>query len=147
MARWRSLAGHVRHRLDQVRRINHDVSIVAPTYVDVVIRLKIGIFRSHVQKSVRSAVARALGFPEASTGETGLFHPDNLTFGQPIHWSQIVSVVHHIPGVAYVEQLEFRRADVAAGNGQATGPVIEIGPLEIAHLNATLSEIKDELVP
>ena len=131
-SRWRALARHVRQRLDQVRRINHDVTIVAPGYVDVILRLKIGIFPSHVPGSVRAAVWRALGFDrDDASGEKGFFHPDNLTFGQSIHWSQIISVVHAIPGVAYVDQIEFRRADMPVATDPA--PVVEIGPLEIAH--------------
>ena len=140
--RWRALARRVHGRLDQVRRINHDVSIVAPTYVDVVIGLKIGIFRSYVRASVRAAVEGALGFTDPSDGKKGLFHPDNVTFGQSIHWSKIASTVHHIPGVAYVEQLEFRRADGADRDGQATRPVIEIGPLEIAYLSRAWIEVE-----
>jgi hypothetical protein len=119
--------------------------------VDVAVKIRVKIFSSHIRQFVLDAVRRALALYDSPKdimdplgGGKGLFHPDNLTFGEHLYWSHIVSRAHSIPGVEYVEQAEFRRVDSSTEE-----PVSEIkmGPLEIARLKTqSLSDIDDPSV-
>lgn len=144
---WQRLARRVANRLEAVRRINHDVVVVPPTYVDLRVVLGLEVFPGHLRAEVEGQVRRVLfGFqPDVQqkptqtiipeTGANPMFHPGNQTFGEPVYWSRIVSAIHKVPGVARVEQIEFGRTDRPIAT-MASPPArnIDVGPQEIAVL-------------
>lgn len=130
-AKWVALKRRVSQWLEPVRRINHDVVVVAPTYVELKVHLRLTVLPSYVAETVLNQVELEL----LGKDEKSFFDKDNLTFGQSIHWSQIASRLHAIPGVANVEQIRFARKDRLPSNGlPLTSDRIEIGPYEIAVL-------------
>jgi hypothetical protein len=136
-ARWVALKQRVLQRLEPVRRINHDVVVAAPTDVELEVHLRVTVLPSYVAETIIKQAKLEL----LSKDEKSFFHEDNLTFGQSIHWSQIASRLHAIPGVANVERIKFARKDGFPPNGlAAASDKIEIGPYEIAVL------LKDDLV-
>ncbi|MBR1214653.1 putative baseplate assembly protein [Bradyrhizobium sp. JYMT SZCCT0180] len=131
-ARWKALKERVLQRLGGVRRINHDVIVAAPDYVDLTIRLKVTLLPSYLKDTVVAQVKREFIDDKGKS----FFDPDKLTFGQSIYWSQVASLLHAIPGIASVEQVEFARKDRLPRNDATPSPTdkIEIGPKEIAVL-------------
>ena len=64
----------------------------------------------------------------------GFFHPDNFTFGQPVHASAVYAAVEAVPGVDSVEIVEFQRYGHAPAGELAVGR-IDVERLEIIRLN------------
>ncbi|HET8629698.1 MAG TPA: hypothetical protein VFL91_19945, partial [Thermomicrobiales bacterium] len=70
------------------------------------------------------------------------FHPDALTFGDEIALSALVAAAQSVPGVAGVEGLTVATPDEVyawpepdGAGGVTPGPVIRLGPLEVARLD------------
>jgi hypothetical protein len=110
----------------------------APVFVPVELALFVcvlpGHFRSDVARAVRAALTGA-GATGAATGAASpLFHPDRLTFGQPVHLSAVLAAVHAVAGVQSVQVRRFQRQRQPATNGIAAG-VLPMGRLEIARLD------------
>ncbi len=132
---WKALKRRVLERLEPVRRINHDVIVVRPVRVPLTIWLRVTILSSYTEGDIRNQIARKL-LSEDGQDKSAFFHPDNLTFGQSIHLSQVASCLHSIPGVASVDCVKFGRADAIAVKTGGRLPVkIDIGPHEIADLS------------
>lgn len=134
---WAALKQHVLERLEAVRRINHDVVVAAPIYIDLDIELELSILSGYMKDVVLGQVQGKLvgvkGARQKDSQEKTFFDVDFLTFGQSIYWSQIVACVHSIPGVASVRQCKFARQDTSTiGSQSQLIDKIEIGPYEIA---------------
>ena len=81
--------------------------------------------------------------PPLPWGRRGLFHPDDWTFGQPLHASQLIGRALAVAGVERVTQLHMRRLHPGAGGSASpvvidldtlpatTGQVLPIGDFEI----------------
>ncbi|MER8400440.1 hypothetical protein [Mesorhizobium sp. M1348] len=135
--KWTALKQHVLERLEVVRRINHDVMIAVPLYVELNIDLELSILTGYMPDVILNQARRKLVGIEDSRQqdpqEKPFFDPDNLTFGQPIYWSQLVACLHSIPGVASVKQCKFAREDTPTSEPPSRLiNKIEIGPYEIA---------------
>lgn len=127
--KWEALSHRVVEVLDAVRRINHDVVIVEPTYVVLDICIAIDVLPGWIHADVVEH-ARALMDQKK---EGSYFHVDNVTFGQTIYWSHVVALLHGIPGVAAVEPIRFARLDRRATMqpGKPPPSQIDIGAVEI----------------
>jgi hypothetical protein len=66
-------------------------------------------------------------------GTLGVFHPDNFSFGQPVHLSRVIAAAQAVEGVDSVRVDGFRRLSDPSSTSLDEG-VIEIGDLEIAQL-------------
>jgi hypothetical protein len=130
--------GSLRGWLERYRMAGYDVAVDAPVFVPVELALFVcvlpGHFRSDVARAVRAALTGA-GATGAATGAASpLFHPDRLTFGQPVHLSAVLAAVHAVAGVQSVQVRRFQRQRQPATNGIAAG-VLPMGRLEIARLD------------
>jgi len=67
-------------------------------------------------------------------GRRGFFHPDNLTFGQPIQLSRIVAAAQAVPGVESVVVTRLERSFAGPNQEIETG-ILPISPLEVARLD------------
>ena len=83
---------------------------------------------------MRAAVLDVLSSGVRSDGTLGLFHPDRLTFAQPVYLSTIVAAVQAVPGVESVTPTAFQRQRDDASSALGTG-VLPMGRLEIARLD------------
>ena len=64
-------------------------------------------------------------------GRRGLFHPDNFSFGQPVHLSPLYAAAQAVAGVRSVVVTQFQRLDNPGGDALAQG-FLPLGRLEIA---------------
>ena len=124
----------MRDFLEPFRLAGHDLEIDSPRFVplDVVLSVcvKPGFFRSDVKR----ALLEVFGSGSMADGQRAFFHPDNLTFGQPVYLSRLVAAAMAVPGVSFVQPLAFRRWGQPA-RGELAAGAITLDRLEIARLD------------
>jgi hypothetical protein len=123
--------------LERYRRMGHDLRVEPARYVplrlDLTLCVKPHYLRAHVLAAVRNALSNRV-FPD---GRRGLFHPDNLLFGESVYISRIVAAVMAVDGVAEVEVTRLERIaepPLQPPKPPATG-VLVLRPNEIARLD------------
>jgi hypothetical protein len=123
----------IRAFLERYRMAGVDLEIDAPAFVPLELSLDVcaapGYFRGDVARGLRMA----LGSLDLPSGARGLFHPDNFTFGQPVHLSRIYEAAHAVAGVSSLKVRTFRRKG-RASHGEPEDGVLRMGRLEIAQL-------------
>lgn len=116
------------------RRIGHDLAVLPAVYVPLDIRIIICVEPHYLRGHVKSALLDIYSNRALEGGRRGLFHPDNLTFGQSIYLSQLVAAAEGVEGVESVriEKLErlFEGSRQEVQNG-----LLPLGPLEVARLD------------
>ena len=119
--------------IDGFRMAGYDLEIDAPRFVPLELGLFVCVAPDHFRSEVRRAVLEALGAARLPDGALGHFHPDNLSFGQPVHLSPIYARAMRIEGVSSVAATVFRRRGSTDPTPLLDG-VLEFGRLEIAQL-------------
>ena len=126
--------------LEPYRMAGHDLQVAPPAFVALDLAIVVYVEDGTLASEVEEAVRDLLSASTLHDGSLGLFHPDNLTFGQTIYLSQIVSSVMGVTGVARVdawedERVRFQRLEDDKASGVAAG-CLRFGPLEIPRLDA-----------
>ncbi|HEX6747300.1 MAG TPA: putative baseplate assembly protein [Longimicrobium sp.] len=120
--------------MEPFRLAGHDLEIDSPRFVplDVVLSVcvKPGFFRSDVKR----ALLEVFGSGTTADGQRAFFHPDNLTFGQPVYLSRLIAAAMAVPGVSFVQPTTFRRWGQPA-RGELAAGAITLDRLEIARLD------------
>jgi hypothetical protein len=117
--------------LDAYRMAGYDVDVNGPTLVALKIDLFVCVLPPYLRADVHQALLVRLGSQVRPDGARGLFHPDNLTFGQPVYISTVVAAAQQVPGVQSVTVKTFARAVDDAGTGLITGE-LRMGRAELA---------------
>jgi hypothetical protein len=122
----------------EVRRMaGVDVEVARPVYVPLEIVLvgcaAAGFARADSREDIAAAVQRELSAGTLPDGRRGFFHPDNLSFGQPVYLSQVVAAAMRVPGVASVGVARFAR--LGHPDRSAAG-VLEMGAREVARADS-----------
>jgi hypothetical protein len=112
----------------------YDLEIDAPRFVSLEVELFVCASPDHFRADVQAAVLQALGSRTLPDGRRGLFHPDNLTFGQSVYLSAIYAAAQAVQGVESVTVTKFERQGQPDPLLLDSG-VIELGRLEIARLD------------
>ena len=147
------LLNEINQHLTIYRRIGHDVRVALAQYVSLDIAFTICVKHNYLRGHVRAELMRVFSNRLLADGRKGLFHPDNLTFGQDVRLSQLVAAAQAVPGVLSVVVTRFQRQfaplvdnaldakdgtseppPVAAINDKEQG-VIELNDLEIPRLD------------
>ncbi|MGM1062643.1 putative baseplate assembly protein [Saccharothrix sp. Mg75] len=122
-----ALIGTVERVLARVRRIGHRVTVgpavLVPLEVELVVCAAEGHQRGHVLVALRAAL-----------GGRGFFHPDALTFGEPVRVSALVAAAAAVPGVVSARVSVLRRL-FGRDAGVPDSGVLRLGPLEVAQLD------------
>ncbi len=120
--------------LERYRMAGYDLEVDGPVFVPLEVGLRVcvlpGYFRSDVAAEVRAVLSNAV----LADGRRGLFHPDNLTFGEPVYLSAVLAAVHTLAGVQSVEVKTFQRQRQPQTSGIESG-VLPMGRLEIVRLD------------
>ena len=128
------LAAELRDHLGRFRMAGVDLELVDPVFVALELAVEItvepGRFRSDVARAVREALSPG---PHPS-GRVGLFHPDRLTFGQPLHISAVHAAIDGAGGVRCAEVVACHPLGRAPGAELALG-VVTVGPGEVLRLD------------
>ncbi|MBC6461722.1 putative baseplate assembly protein [Actinomadura sp. HBU206391] len=128
-----ALVAAVHQALEPYRRIGHDLVVGPALRVPLDLELAVCVAAGYQRGHVLDALRRVLGSGR-SPGGLGFFHPDALTFGEPIRVSRIVAVAAAVPGVLSVQVTRLRRL-FRQDFGELAEGLLRIGPLEIAQLD------------
>ncbi|MEJ7603342.1 MAG: putative baseplate assembly protein [Kofleriaceae bacterium] len=122
------LVAEVAAHLEPLRLIGEDLEIRPPVYVPLRIVLTVCLRDDVWPEDVRFAILEELSDGYTYDGRLGLFHPDNWTFGQPLHESQIAGRTLRVAGVEHIAKLAITRWDAGS---PGDGRVVEVAPNEI----------------
>ncbi len=120
--------------LERYRMAGYDLEVDAPVFVPLAVALHICVLPGHFRSDVATGVRAVLSTGTGPDGTPALFHPDRLTFGQPVYLSAVLAAVHAVVGVQSARVDRFGRQREPALSGIATG-VLPMGRLEIARLD------------
>lgn len=122
------LSAEVAAHLEPLRLIGEDLEIRPPVYVPLRIALTVCLRDDVWPEDVRSAILEELSDGYTPDGRRALFHPDNWTFGQPLHESEIAGRMARVAGVEHIAKLAITRwAAASPGDGR----VVEVAANEI----------------
>jgi hypothetical protein len=121
----------IEKKLYPFRRMCHDLRINPACYVYLDICLTVCVKPEYLRNQVKAELIKLFSNRSLPGGQLGFFHPDNLTFGEGIFLSRIISVARKVDGVQNVEvsklQRLYEKPDHEIENG-----VLPITALEIA---------------
>ncbi|NLU68215.1 putative baseplate assembly protein [Streptomyces sp. HNM0574] len=128
----RALLETVEQELEGRRRIGHDLVVRAARPVPLDIALTVCAAPGHQHGQILAELHRVLG-PRALPGGRGpgFFHPDALTFGEPVRLSRLVAAAAAVQGVESLRVTRLRR-QFHEDRGELEDGVLRLGPLEIA---------------
>ncbi|MGY4989696.1 putative baseplate assembly protein [Streptomyces nigrescens] len=117
--------------LERYRRIGHDLVVGPARTVPLDIAIEVCAEPGHQHGQILAELTRVLGNRRLSGGRLGFFHPDALTFGEPVRLSRLTAVAAAVAGVRSVRVTRLQRLS-HQDNGEREDGVLRIGPLEIA---------------
>ncbi|HEV8168587.1 MAG TPA: putative baseplate assembly protein, partial [Pyrinomonadaceae bacterium] len=124
----------LRKCIERYRMAGEDLEIDEPQYVsldiEIAVCIKPGYFFSDVKKDLLGVFSDRV----LPNNQRGLFHPDNLSFGQPIYLSTLIAAAQAVTGVDSVMVKKFQRQHINSGDALTSGK-LELGRLEIARLS------------
>ncbi len=116
------------------RRIGHDMVVAPARYVPLDIEMTICVHSHFLRGHVKADLLSRFSSHLLPNGERGLFHPDNLTFGQGVFLSKLVATAQATPGVKSVVVDKFQRL-YENPNQEIENGILPLGPLEIGRLD------------
>jgi Baseplate J-like protein len=119
--------GEIEVYLDRFRVAGYDLTVRDPLWVPLDLAVRVCVDRDHFRTDVERRVRLAVG-------PLGLFHPDRLTFGQPVFASAVVAAAMGVEGVTTAEVTRFQQFGKADAGELAAG-VLAVGALEVARLD------------
>ena len=124
----------IERHLQRYRRIGHALRVVAARRVPLRLVLTICVKENHLRGHVKAALLDALGSRPLTSGRHGLFHPDNLSFGEGVSLSWIVVAAQAVEGVDSVHVTVFERLGDGP-HGELESGLLPIEPMEVAQLD------------
>jgi predicted phage baseplate assembly protein len=116
------------------RRVGHELVVAPPQYVPLDIAMTVYILPDYFRVHVKSALLDVFSNRVLADGTRGFFHPDNLSFGDGIYLSKLISAAQSMIGVQTVIVTRLERLFVGP-NHEIENGVLPIGPLEVARLD------------
>ncbi|MFD1875729.1 putative baseplate assembly protein [Hymenobacter bucti] len=123
-----------RTKLERYRMAGYDLEVEGPQYVSLEMVMEVCVDRNYFASEVKAALLRVFTRAYQPSGQPGLFHPDQFTFGQLVYLSPFYAAAQATPGVLSVQITTFRRQG-SFDAGTLTSGKIPLGRLEIARLD------------
>lgn len=120
--------------IESFRMAGYDLAVDAPRFVALDVALQICVKPDHFRADIRRALLDELSARRLPDGRLGQFHPDLLTFAQPVWLSAIIARAQAVEGVESVTATKFARLDRPDPLPLKTGK-LPVGRLEIARLS------------
>lgn len=111
------LRDRIAAHLEALHLIGDDVELRAASYVPLDIRVTLCAKSDYWVEDLRLELEMAFSDADLPGGGRGLFHPDEWTFGQPLHASQVIGRALAVTGVERVLKLSMRRFNPGSGGG------------------------------
>jgi hypothetical protein len=129
-----ALLKEIEGRLYRYRRIGHDLVVKSAHRVPLDIELLICVLPGYLRGHVKAILLDVFSNQMLPDGRLGFFHPDNLTFGEGIYLSKLVTAAQAVPGVESVKVNKLHRL-YEPPNGEIENGALPLGPLEIARVD------------
>jgi hypothetical protein len=126
--------GDLTRHVERYRMAGHDTEFDDPIYVSLEIDLLVCVDASYLRSDVRAGLLETLSNRVLPDGRRGLFHPDNLSFGQTVFLSPLYAATRQVAGVVSVEITRFQRQGTDDSTFLADG-FMRLGRLEIPRLD------------
>jgi hypothetical protein len=120
--------------LTRFKQAGYDLEIDKPQYVPLQIEITVCVHPDYFVGDVRRALLDLLSNRVLPDGRLGLFHPDRLTFEQPVYLSALYAALESVQGVDSAEVVRFQRYGEEPAD-ELDEARIDIGRLEIARLD------------
>jgi hypothetical protein len=127
--------------LERFRMAGEDLVVDTPLFISLDLEFSICVKPGYYGSQVKQDLLRLFSNQDLPDGRRGFFHPDNLTFGQPVYLSQIIALAMSVAGVQWVDAEDtpgkanrFRRWGQPA-QGEFDAGRIDFGRLEVARLD------------
>lgn len=124
----------LRNCIERYRMAGEDLEIDEPQYVSLDIELGVCIKRGYFFSDVKKELLDVFSDKVLANNQRGLFHPDNLSFGQPVYVSTLIAAAQAVAGVDSVMVKKFQRQHIDTNDALISGK-LELGRLEIARLS------------
>ena len=98
--------------VERYRMAGHDTEFNDPVYVPLELELLVCVQSSYFRADVKAGLLQVLSDRVLPDGRRGLFHPDNLSFGQTVFLSPIYAAARQVAGVGSVQALKFQRQGI-----------------------------------
>ena len=108
-ALWAELRPRVADHLESVRLIGEDLELRPPRYVPLEVRIQLCADRAYWREDLRFVLEQEFSDGWTSDGRPGFFHPDQWTFGQALHRSEIEGRIHAMAGVEHIVSITMKR--------------------------------------
>ncbi|MFO0952905.1 MAG: putative baseplate assembly protein [Isosphaeraceae bacterium] len=95
--------------VERFAQAGYDVEVDPPVFVPLEIEAEVCVARGYFAGQVEEAVLTALSDAVMPDGGRGFFHPDQFTFGQSLHLSDLYAAITAVEGVDSAEVTVFRR--------------------------------------
>lgn len=128
------LFGQIEQYLYLYRRMGHDVEVELARYVPLKIELDVCVQPHYLRGHVDAALLDVFSSGVTEDGRPGLFHPDNLTFGEGIYLSKLVAAALAVTGVESVQVTKLERLG-EGDHGELNDGILKLGPLEVPQLD------------
>ncbi len=125
---------HLRDHMERFRMAGYDLEVDGPRFVPLDLILQVCVKPDYFRSQVQGALLDRLSNRVLPDGRRGFFHPDEWTFGQPVHLSRIYAAASEVEGVESVKVERFQRLGRLAQKEIQEG-ILPIGRLEIAVLD------------
>jgi hypothetical protein len=119
--------------VDRYRLAGQDLQLESPQYVSLQITLNVLVDPNYFQSDVQQSLQQVLGSGILPNGQTGLFSPDNFTFGQTVYLSPVYAAARSVAGVVSVTATQFQPQGPGSTKYLAGGQ-IKLGSLQVARL-------------
>jgi hypothetical protein len=119
---------------ERYRMAGHDVEIDSPVFVPLELELTVCARPDYFRSDVKAALLERFSNRVMADGRPGIFHPDELTFGQTIFLSRLYAAAQAIPGVESVEITTFQRQGIPSQAAIQSGE-LTLGRFEIPRLD------------
>lgn len=127
--------------LERFRLAGEDLAVDTPRFIPLDIEFTVCVKPGYYRSQIKQDLLKLFSRQDLPDGRRGFFHPDNLTFGQPIYLSQMIALVMSVPGVQWVDAEDtpgkpnrFRRWGQSA-QGEFSAGRVSFERLEIARLD------------
>ncbi|WP_189465605.1 baseplate J/gp47 family protein [Litchfieldella qijiaojingensis] len=114
----------IHRHLDAVRLIGEDLEVRLARYVPLDIKMRLCAHPDYWPEDLAAILEQEFSDDLTPDGRHGFFHPDDWTFGQPLHASQIIGRALAVTGVERVLSLSIHRWN------QGFGPTTDTITLE-----------------
>jgi hypothetical protein len=120
--------------LHPYRRIGHRLRVIAAHYVPLEIGMTVCVLPNFLRGHVKAELLKRFSDQRLIDGSLGFFHPDNLSFGDSITVSQMITAALSVEGVESVTVTKLQRLNQPA-NQELENGILPLKTYEIAQVS------------